>query len=183
MDKSFTDVLKKQKTSSIERQSRRSEKWFKNKLKSFAKDRRKGIASKPTIGKLYTYVYSPKYKKTLPHWDMFPLVMPVGIYPNGWLGMNFHYLPPRLRARLFDNIIKISGNRVLNENTKLKLTYNMLMGASANALVAPTIHRYLIGHVKSKIAIIPAEDWEYALTLPFAKFVGASNASVYKLAK
>ncbi|MFK5882875.1 MAG: hypothetical protein QM489_00890 [Candidatus Izemoplasma sp.] len=179
----FVKLLNKQKTSSIARQSRRSAKWFQNKIKEFTKGIRKQQASRPVIGKLYTYSYSPKHKETLPHYDLFPMVMPFGMYTDGWIGINFHYLPPRLRAVLMDELLKINGKKNLNAKTKLQLSYDLLNKLSNSKLIAPTIHRYLIGHVKSKIIVIPANEWELAVMLPTAKFVGKSKQQIYSLAK
>ena len=43
------------------------------------------------------YFYDPKTKQQMKYYDRFPLIMCVQMYNNG-LGLNFHYLPPMLRA-------------------------------------------------------------------------------------
>ena len=179
----FIQQLAGQKPESIARQTRRSSAWFRNKLKQFAKNNRKGISSKPVIGKMYTYQYDPKWKDTLPVYDIFPLVLIINIYSDGdsagWLGLNLHYLPPRLRVVLLNELIKISNNKKLSERSKLKLTYGKLKSASVSKYVEPTLHRYLRSHIKSKIVTIPAEDWYLAASLPFAKFRKKSKMQVY----
>lgn len=180
---SFVKFLDKQKRSSQARQTRRSAKWLQNKIREFTKGTRKRQTSRPVIGKLYLYVYDPKHKKTLPHYDMFPLVMPFRLHSDGWTGINFHYLPPRLRAVLMDKLIGIAGDKKLNEKTKLQLSYETLKGVAGIDIVAPTVHRYLLPHVKSKIIVIPADEWEDAVLLPIAKFVGKSKQQIYGLAK
>jgi len=49
------------------------------------------------LGKMYFFVYNPKHKITLPYYDMFPLVLPIERYSNGFLGINFHFLAPKDR--------------------------------------------------------------------------------------
>src|SRR4051812_30598339 len=54
------------------------------------------------IGTMIMYFYDAKLKDVLPYWDQFPLVFPIEIYDDGFLGINLHYLPPMLRAKLMD---------------------------------------------------------------------------------
>lgn len=179
----FIKGLNQQKKESIARQTRRSAKWFQNKIKNFAKDSRKQIASRPTIGKLYTYVYDPKLKEKLPHYDIFPMTMPFSIHSDGWTGINFHYLHPQMRAMVMGRLIKINGNKQLNDRTKLKLNWGVVQGIASSGLINSSIHRYLTSHVKSKIIVIPADEWKLAVSLPTAKFVGKSKQEIYKLSK
>ena len=44
------------------------------------------------IGRLNMFLYDPKYKDKLPYYDVFPLVLPIQRYSDGFLGINFHYL-------------------------------------------------------------------------------------------
>ena len=48
------------------------------------------------------FFYDPKFKKTLPYYDTFPLVLPLETYNDGFLGINMHYLPIPLRVNLLD---------------------------------------------------------------------------------
>ena len=55
------------------------------------------------------FVYGPKHAKKLPYYDTFPLVLPLERYSDGFLGMNFHYLPIPLRMKLLDKIFDFAG--------------------------------------------------------------------------
>ena len=55
------------------------------------------------------FVYDPKYKKTLPFYDTFPLVLPLETIKGG-LCLNFHYLPYPLRFRLLGRMQKFATN-------------------------------------------------------------------------
>ena len=57
-------------------------------------------------GRMYMFKYIPKMKSQLPYWDMFPVGIVMNAYPDkGYFSMlNFHYLPPILRAELMDAI-------------------------------------------------------------------------------
>ena len=63
------------------------------------------------IGRMYHFKYDPKGAKTLPYYDAFPLIFMVGPAPGGFYGINLHYLPPQLRARLMDSLYDITNNQ------------------------------------------------------------------------
>ncbi len=56
-------------------------------------------------GNLYMYMYDPKLKATLPYYDRFPLVFPFSKTPDGFIGLNLHYLPYQLRVMLLDHLL------------------------------------------------------------------------------
>ena len=49
-------------------------------------------------------MYNPKHKATLPYYDLFPLVLPIQKLSDGFIGINFHYLYPKDRAILLDEV-------------------------------------------------------------------------------
>ena len=138
-----------------------------------------GLTSKMWLGKMYFFVYNPKHKMTLPYYDMFPLVLPVERYSDGFLGINFHYLHPKDRAILMDQLKAYANNKRYDETTKLKLSYQMLAGFSKIKRARPTIHRYLNNKVNSKFVRINADEWEVALFLPVERFKKASKQKVW----
>ena len=124
------------------------------------------------LGNMYFFFYNPKHKATLPGYDTFPLVFPVKKFSDGFLGLNMHYLAPKDRAILMDQLKEFASDTNYDENTKLRLTYNMLkgfMGGRAKR-ARPTIHRYLNGKVKSQFIHVSATEWESALFLPVERF-------------
>ena len=58
------------------------------------------LTSKVEIGAMYMYFYDPKFKDQLPFYDTFPLVLPFGPAKGGFYGINVHYLPYLLRAKV-----------------------------------------------------------------------------------
>src|SRR5882672_6183900 len=48
-------------------------------------------------GQLVMYSYDPKWKDVLPYYDRYPVVIPIELKPDRMLGLNLHYLPPRVR--------------------------------------------------------------------------------------
>ncbi len=121
----------------------------------YAKSRK---TSKRSIGpgSMFAYFYDPKYKKELKYYDRFPLVLVFDFKPNGFIGCNFHYLPPLLRARLMDEIDKARG---INWKALSKIKE-----------VKPTVKRYLYKNISSKVVEIDDDEREIALFLPTERF-------------
>ncbi len=162
-------------------------KWFRDTAKStkiepyklMNEDKTK-LVNRATIGKMYLFSYDPKHKKTLPYYDTFPLIFKVANVPDGFHGINMHYLPLPLRAKLMDALYDLSSNKSYDEKTKIRLSYDILKGASKYKWFKPTFKMYLNKHVRGRFLQIDSADWDTALFLPLARFEGASNSTVWK---
>ena len=130
-------------------------------------------------GNMYLFRYDPKGKKTLPYYDSFPLIFPVEKYSDGFLGINFHYLPPVLRAKLMDAVYSTVTNKKYDTTTKVRLSYDILKGASKYKAFKPTVKHYLNDHVRSPFLEITAVEWDIALFLPFERFQKATKETVW----
>ena len=133
----------------------------------------------PSIGQMYMFQYDPKYRLTLPYYDAFPLVIITGGRPGGFMGMNLHYLPPVLRAKFLDALLNVTNNKKYDDTTKFRLTYKLLSGARTMRYFKPCLKHYLLAHVKSRFAEVPAPEWEIATFLPTAQWEKASAGRVY----
>jgi hypothetical protein len=131
------------------------------------------------FGDMYFFAYDAKHKSTLPYFDRFPLIFPIGPAPKGFMGINMHYLPPILRAKLMDGLYDLVSNDKYDESTKLKLSYKVLNSASKFKEFKPTIKHYLNSQTRSKFFYVNPVEWDIALFLPTANFVGASKNKVY----
>lgn len=134
---------------------------------------------KPTPGKMLMYQYDAKHKDTLPYWDMFPVMFPIELYNDSFLGINLHYLPPVYRIRLFDALFETVNNQKYDKTTKLRISYQILKSASNMKYFKPCIKKYLFSHVKSNLIEIPIDEWAYAGFLPMARFQKASQRKVW----
>jgi len=156
--------------------------WYREKIKEFGTPTTMDLirdgkrSTRPHFGRLNMFIYSPRDAKKLPYYDTFPLVLPLELYSDGFLGINFHYLPIPLRIRLLDRIVDFSSNTLFNEKTILNVTYNKVKGIR---LVKPTIHKYLAGYTKSQFRRIDADELTVATLLPVQRFKKASAAAVW----
>ena len=164
----------------------RSTDWYKNKIKEFGKPGAQDLirdgkrAHKPHVGKLNMFFYSPKHAKTLPYYDTFPLVLPLEKYSDGFLGINFHYLPIPLRIKLLDRLVDYTNNTDFDEGTRLMVNYNRLKSVK---LIQPTIHKYLAGYTKTQFRRIDADEWTIAVLLPVQRFKKAPAKEVWRESK
>jgi len=139
-------------------------------------------------GFLYSFIYDAKTKDKMPYWDACPLVFPwrkIEADPikgtgAGFIGINLHYLPPMLRAKLMDDLYPLVQDDRFNDNSRLqKFTYEVLRQYASAKEFEPCIHRYLDSHVKSRLYKIPANSWDVALMLPTERFQKASKETVW----
>ena len=157
--------------------------WYKDKIKEFGKPGALDLirdgkrANRPFYGRLNMFFYDPKFKAKLPYYDTFPLVLPIERYSDGFLGINFHYLPIPLRIRLLDRLVDFSNNTKFDESTKLDVDYQALKNIN---LVKPTIHKYLAGHTKSQFRRIDADEFTVAALLPVQRFKKATAKEVWR---
>ena len=161
----------------------RSTEWFRDKIAEFGTPGAMDLIrdgkrdNNPFYGRLNMFFYDPKFKKPLPYYDTFPLVLPLEKYPDGFLGINLHYLPMNLRIRLLDRLVDYSNNTKFDESTRLAVDYSKLKNIN---LIKPTLKRYLKGRVKTQFRRIDADEFTVAALLPVARFKKASASEVYK---
>ena len=134
------------------------------------------ITSTLEIGSMYMFVYDAKYKKTLPEWDAFPLVIPFSVGNNLFKGFNLHYLPPMIRWNFFKMLLKsqdLSNIRRLSKRTTLNIDF-----AANIPVLKQTIHSYLYTHIiptrGGRYLKIDPSDWHFSILLPVQDFRYAS---------
>lgn len=168
--------------------TKESREWFRKKIRNLKNINRESLmkedplkqTTEEIVGSMYMFFYDPKHKETLPYYDTFPLVVVVGPAEGGFYGLNLHYLPPILRAKMLDALMDITTNKKFNDSTRFKMSYELLARTAKLKYFKPCFKHYLNEHVKSKFAMVPAPEWEIATFLPTAKFEKASINAVYK---
>lgn len=135
------------------------------------------------IGNMYQFMYDPKHKATLPYYDRLPLIFPINKAKGGFLGINFHYLPLPLRAKLMDALYDTVSNDRYDETTKLKISYGILNGAASYKEFKPTVKHYLSSQIRSRLIYINPSEWDIALFLPTARFEGSNKTKIWEDSK
>ena len=182
----LTDTIR---SGSIGKATKRSARWFQDKIKGLKGGLRNRFSStnpdkfyresdnkiqpavmakRASLGDLFCYHYDPKHKMTLPYYDMFPMIMLIGVESDTFLGLNFHYLAPKLRAILLDRVNKKVGGGAINWKKISKVPY-----------VEPAVKRYRFDHISRKVIQIEKEEEEIAIFLPLERFRKASKSQVW----
>lgn len=137
------------------------------------------MTTQPLLGSMYMFYYDPKYKEELPYYDRFPLIFPYKKVKGGFMGLNLHYLPLQLRAKLMDGLYDYANNTRYDESTKLKLNYELLTRASKLRWFQPCLKHYLTQHVQTKFMYVYPSEWDIALFLPTERFIKAKKNQVW----
>ena len=176
------------RSGTVGKEVKRSTKWFHDKIKGLKGEVKNRFSStnaakfyresekindavfkrRVSLGDLFCYYYNPKYRKTLPYYDMFPMIMLLSAEKETFLGINFHYLRPKWRAILLDRVTaKIGGG--LPKWSKLRQIKQ----------IAPTIKRYRYDHIMRKVIPIEDDEQEIAIFLPTERFKKSGKAKVW----
>tara|TARA_Y100000996_G_scaffold153959_1_gene118563 strand:- start:161 stop:718 length:558 start_codon:yes stop_codon:yes gene_type:complete len=161
----------------------KSTQWYRDKIREFGQPGAMDLirdgkqARTPHYGRINMFFYDPKGRKTLPYYDTFPLVLPIERYPDGFLGINFHYLPMGLRLKLLDRIVDFSNNTKFDETTIIDADYAKLKNLRE---IKPTLKRYLAGRVKTRFRRVDADEFTVAALLPIARWKNGTQQDVYK---
>lgn len=183
----FGNALQKAiNTATINSETEAAREWLRNKAKTsrpnptsvIKRGNERGVR-RAVIGQMFLFSYDAKHKDTLPYYDRFPLIFPIDIKTTGMLGINMHYLPLPLRAKLMDALYDTVNNDKLDQTTKLKISYQVLSSASKFQYFKPCIKQYLNSNIDSKLIYIEPNEWDVALFLPLQRFQNASTAKVH----
>ena len=183
----FTDML--QKATDPTKATNNAQMWLREQAQSVSSvNNPKQLLTKQTdrmmtsitVGRMYLFMYDPKMKEELPYYDRFPLIFPFRRVKGGFYGINMHYLPHMLRARLMDNLHTLANNQNYDDSTKLRLSYQLLHKASKFRYFEPCVKHYLNTQVRTRFLWVPADQWETALFLPLERFVGATKQQVWR---
>ena len=134
-------------------------------------------------GRMYFFMYNPKHKATLPYYDLFPLVLPIQKFSDGFLGINFHYLYPKDRAILLDELKVFVNDRTLSDIARIRVSYDMLRGFTRFKRAKPCLKRYLTTYMKSQFIPVTPDEWGPALFLPVEQFRKRNKMAVWQESK
>ena len=125
-------------------------------------------ANKVQLYRFNMFFYDAKTKKTLPYFDMFPLVFPLRRLGNSFTGINAHYLPPSFKEDFFNIYNKFALNDEFDETTLYRMTWSKI---SRFKIMRPLIRQYSLSNIKSRFLVLNADEVPTALALPLARLV------------
>lgn len=129
------------------------------------------------VGKMFTFIYDPKHRATLPYYDVNPVVIILDVLPDGFIGLNFHMLEPTIRLQLLKDLRKFKTLKDLE--TYIRITWGIIKSNNRFRFARPMLRRYLYSHTKSLIVNIPEQDWDIMQILPSRQFVNRKDTRVW----
>ncbi|AFX93612.1 DNA end protector [Serratia phage phiMAM1] len=163
-------------------------------MQAFKDHKRPANKDRYLIGRMFYFKYDAKTKDELPYWDMYPLVfffnarMGDGIEFGDrgvtylW-GLNLHYLPPKLRLLVFEDIIRLRNERAYRAKTRLRLTWKAISRFANHPLYQHCVKLYRADHMRTQLFEIEPQWWEIVIPMRTARFQKQSQASVWKDAR
>jgi hypothetical protein len=185
----LTELAKEYKATEYPRLSKDSITWFKEKIAEIKRPAAiiRDIAQEQSrrtnqlnLGRLYCFAYDPKTKDDLPYYDRFPMVLMLEKYPDGFLGLNLHYLPYNYRVAFLNKLVKYAVTNKEDDIVRLRVTYDILNASRRLREFKPCLKRYLFNHMRSRLLAIQPNEWETATLLPIQSFKGATANKVWK---
>ena len=119
---------------------------------------------RPKYGIMNLFGYDPKHKERLPYYDTFPLIFPLEPAKGGFIGLNFHYLPPLARVRFLRSLANTTTDKKFDKSTRYRINWRN------NEFMRKTAKHYLFNHVRTSFLNITAEEMAIAIFLPVARF-------------
>jgi hypothetical protein len=123
------------------------------------------------LGSLYLQSYDAKWKDELPVWDQLPLFFMLRFLPDGYLGLNLHYMPLDVRIGVLGTLMEYSNNTRMDDSTRLRLSWNLINSVSKLDPLKDCVKHYLFDHVTSTPTYITPTQWIHTASLPLAKWV------------
>jgi hypothetical protein len=184
----LTQLAQEKSAGELKTMSNESLKWLMAKIADVRGVRvAKGISNEKVrqvnkfiLGGLYCFYYNPKGKMDLPYYDQFPMVLALERYNDGFLGLNFHYLPIKYRVVFLDKLMNFAMMGDAGEIMRMRVTYDILTASKRLKLFKPCIKRYLSSHIQSKLLTIQPNEWDIAALLPLQQFKGATAPEVWQ---
>jgi hypothetical protein len=133
------------------------------------------------FSKLYHDVLKPDGSPTIPYYDQHPLSFIIGWNPDKklYLGLNLHYVPPKLRYAFVTDVLKANAANVAAQKP-LSIPYLWFKARWPHLKVM--IHSYIPQRVRY-VHRVPINEWEYSIYVDSAKFIGASYSTVWRISR
>jgi len=99
--------------------------WYRKKVASMTTPGARSLINKgkatlrPKYGIMNLFGYDPKHKDRLPYYDSFPLILPLEPAKGGFIGLNFHYLPPGARVRFLRSLAGDASDSRFDKKNKI----------------------------------------------------------------
>ena len=144
--------------------------WYRKKVATMTTPGARSLINKgkatlrPKYRIMNLFGYDPKHKDRLPYYDTFPLIFPLEPAKGGFIGLNFHYLPPLARVQFLRSLANTTTDKKFDKKTRYNINWRN------NTFMKKTAKHYLFNQVRTSFLNITAEEMAIAIFLPVARF-------------
>lgn len=171
---------------------KKAEEWFENSVKSMNE---KAVIRTPQrfrSGKIYVFRYEhPKHEKTLPWWDMNPVVFALDPIDGNDLGINLNLLPTDIKEDMLDFIYDQLENRIKSETIgnksnhatqqgSLTITYQGAKSFLDQYGLDFAIRQYIPSR-KTQQSVVAYEEWPRIALCDFIELNGTTIGMIKSL--
>jgi hypothetical protein len=162
--------------------------WYEHQLRLLLKGKLNSIApliketveyrtKKVILGEMLLFGYNPTTSiKKMKYYDRFPLVFPLKLYDDHFLGVNLHFIPFNERAIFLENILKITAGDLESGLALARaLKYERIRDSTKYVYGMCAIKKYKLDAIFTITLRIPSDKWKYAINLPVARFYGVGT--------
>lgn len=136
------------------------------------------------IGQLLFFKYLPtneRFIKAKKYYDIYPLILITEVHRGGFEGINLHYINPKIRATLFNNIMEnlvvIRGGET--RTNRIKINYHILSRFSMFRYFRPCYRQYKWQGLRKPPIAIPFQLWQTVEELDLGLFRHANKSKIY----
>jgi len=197
---SLLQQLQNESPAGLKSRSLESLTWFRQKVQTlklsseafYRQSSLKKLAGRRYLeGRMYLFFYDAKTKKKLPYWDRFPLVFILEMKQDGFIGLNLHYLPPKIRVRFLYELYKYEmlepeddldgeGEHGRLMRTKINMTQELLEAIPKLRYYKACYKRYLTTQIYGRPLEVTPDHWDAMAMLPVAQWQKQNSKTVYK---
>jgi len=173
----------------LRKRSLESMNWFKGKARNLKlrqeplqRDIGNYVSGNPISllsGKMYMFFYDAEHKKKLEYWDRFPCMIPIDFRENQILGINLHYIAPRHRILLLDEMFRTTNNEKFDDTTRFRIFYDLIKSVSRLKYAKPCLKWYSSDRIGSRVTEVPTEYWEIVAMMPTALWQKSNAMKIY----
>jgi len=148
-------------------------------FRTLAKKKVKSLTNTDFVsGNMVSFSYIAKDKSQV--WDKTPLIISLWRTKGYTLGMNFHWVPKKVRYIILDFILKKNKNNI-KKGKPLEISYRELKPIISKLRLRSVIRLYINSRISKKGIVIPQEHMRKAIDLPAENFIGMSAEKAYAL--
>ena len=130
------------------------------------------------LGRMYFYKYKPDPIET--QFDLYPLIFILKKSSDHFEGINFHYMSPKARAMLIENIFLYLNK--LDYTANQKILFNSFIKVIRNnrkfRYAKHCYRQYKYSSIDSRIIEVHPLDWEIAMMVETERFYSNTNRRI-----